>query len=259
MLSRRSNFDQMLEWCCRLFGAGIDVMFAAENSNSDGDEHSLESLHGKLEAALQASIGADGGVAWVEDGDAESEPTAMAAIALGDERCSDWLLANRGEDGLFILRAGPVENISVAPLAAIALPEGPEREVILDFIGNIRSEVVKGKGEAPLAWGWTKGTYSWVEPTSRVLLALRLLRPEATGEIDEAVAMLAERETTEGGWNYGNASALGTDLRPYAQTTAIATLALQGLGELAERGVASLMKLARQEMGSRQLRRRSAH
>jgi hypothetical protein len=44
----------------------------------------------------------------------------------------------------------------------------------------------------------------------------------------EAVGLLAARQCADGGWNYGNASVYDVDLRGYAQTTAIALIALQG-------------------------------
>ena len=39
--------------------------------------------------------------------------------------------------------------------------------------------------------------------------------------------MIANRVCEGGGWNYGNASVIGQDLRPYVPSTAIALVALQ--------------------------------
>ncbi len=83
-------------------------------------------------------------------------------------------------------------------------------------------------GDGRNGWGWTDDSYAWVEPTSRVLLAIKLLRPTDTATRDEAVRILHERHCNDGGWNYGSTSVKGVDLRGYAQTTAVALMGLQG-------------------------------
>jgi hypothetical protein len=206
-------------------------------------------LHDELRSVLERSVHADGGVGWGEAERAEAEPTALAALALGDERCAEWLAAHQDDDGGYAFDGGTFETAAVTALAALALPEGAARERALDRMVTDRAAHLESLGDYPLAWGWTTTTYSWVEPTSRVLHALRLLRPGATDAIDEAVASLAEREVDGGGWNYGNADVRGTDLKPYAQTTAVAVIGLHGMGDLASRGAAALRTLAVQEPG----------
>ena len=58
-----------------------------------------------------------------------------------------------------------------------------------------------------------------------------MLRPSATAEITDAVKLLADRSCVGGGWNYGNREVWDTDLEPYAQTTAIGLIGLQGAGD----------------------------
>ena len=58
--------------------------------------------------------------------------------------------------------------------------------------------------------------------------ALQILRPSATAEITDAVKLLADRSCVGGGWNYGSREVYDTDLEPYAQTTAIGLIGLQG-------------------------------
>ena len=116
--------------------------------------------------------------------------------------------AQRG-DGSFGLTAGPVESDSATGLAALALPPGPERESALDHVVTTPARKVPAYSVVPhdpslAGWGWASGTAGWVEPTARALLALRLLRPQAMGAIEDAVAFLADRESVDGGWNYGN-------------------------------------------------------
>ena len=71
-----------------------------------------------------------------------------------------------------------------------------------------------------------------MEPTSLCLLALKHERrrhPSAAADarIREAEQVLLTRSCATGGWNYGNASVLDQDLRPYVPTTALGLLALQ--------------------------------
>ncbi|HMK11667.1 MAG TPA: hypothetical protein VK461_08810, partial [Acidimicrobiales bacterium] len=88
-------------------------------------------------------------------------------------------------------------------------------------------------------------TFGWVEPTSRNLLALQILRPTATAEITDAVNLLADRSCVGGGWNYGNREVWDKELEPYAQTTAIALIGLQGAGDpkVVQDGYAVLRRL----------------
>jgi hypothetical protein len=97
-------------------------------------------------------------------------------------------------------------------------------------------------------WGWTPDTFGWVEPTAHAVLALQVLRPSAGAPLADGLAVLADRECDGGGWNYGNRVILGVDLPPYAQTTAVAVIALQGTQpELFAHGLSALDRLWRSE------------
>jgi hypothetical protein len=140
---------------------------------------------------------------------------------------------------------------------ALALPGGDVRERALDEL--VRVHAIGGVAGGPVphdpnvtGWSWTRGAFGWVEPTAWGLLALRRLRPAATDRIDDAVAMLADRECVEGGWNYGNRLVFDVALPPYVQTTAMALLGLRGLGpERTERGLAALADRWRGEQRGR--------
>ena len=190
----------------------------------------------------------------------EPEPTALAAIALDDEPARRWLAGAQRGDGSFGLTAGPVENDSATGLAALALPPGPERERALDHILSTPARKVPSDSVAPhdpslAGWGWAPGTFGWVEPTARALLALRLLRPQATGAIEDAVAFLADRESVDGGWNFGNRFVYDVALPPFGQTTAVALVGLHRIhtpgpaDELVSRGVDALRRLWPVERG----------
>jgi hypothetical protein len=76
-------------------------------------------------------------------------------------------------------------------------------------------------------WPWVEGTFSWVEPTSYALLALKGTGDLAHPRIREAERLLLDRECSDGGWNYGNRKARDTDLTSMVPTTALAAMALQ--------------------------------
>jgi len=93
-----------------------------------------------------------------------------------------------------------------------------------------------------IGWPWISGTFSWVEPTSYALLALKMcgLKPP---RVAVAEALLVDRVCQDGGWNYGNHTALGAPLVAYVPTSALAALALQDVaaaGEVVNRGLAFL-------------------
>ena len=88
------------------------------------------------------------------------------------------------------------------------------------------------------------------------MLALRLLRPQATGAIEDAVAFLADRESVDGGWNlHGNRFVYDVALPPFGQTTAVALIGLHGMrtpgpsAGLVSRGVGALRRLWPVERG----------
>ena len=68
----------------------------------------------------------------------------------------------------------------------------------------------------------TPATFSWVEPTSWCILALKKAAPDPTARetadrVIEAERMLADRCCLEGGWNYGNSNVLGKELHPMSR------------------------------------------
>jgi hypothetical protein len=70
--------------------------------------------------------------------------------------------------------------------------------------------------------------------------------------IDEAERLLIDRTCRPGGWNYGNATVMGRDLRPFVPTTALGLLALQDRRghEVVARGLATLETLWREEISA---------
>jgi hypothetical protein len=81
-------------------------------------------------------------------------------------------------------------------------------------------------------WPWSRAAFSWIEPTAWALLALKKMRGDldsgrARERIHEGERLAYDRMCERGGWNYGNSMVLGVQVPPYADTTALALIALQ--------------------------------
>jgi hypothetical protein len=145
-----------------------------------------------------------------------------------------------------------LDGPSAAALAALVISDARAARRALDYAVAHRSVAPPGSGDAGRrpGWGWTSDARSTVEPTSRVLLAVNALTPADQASRDEAIGLLRARQCADGGWNYGNASVNDVDLRGYAQTTAIALIALQGgPASLVRPGLAFLRSSWRREPG----------
>ncbi len=212
----------------------------------------MDDLWGAFAARVSAARNGDGGFGPKSSMPSEPEPTALATIALDDADGRAWLAARQAGDGSVPFDAAAVVNDASTALASIALGPGAARERALDHVVSTQARSTPSTPSAPHdesvhGWAWTEGTFGWVEPTSRGVLALRLFRPDAPAIVD-GVGLLRDRESVGGGWNYGNRTVFDEDLPPYAQTTAAALIALQGLdGELEARGIAALHRLWRTE------------
>ena len=77
-------------------------------------------------------------------------------------------------------------------------------------------------------WPWVMETHSWVAPTSLCILALQLAGHGQHERVLEAASMLTNRRLSSGGWNYGNTTVYGQQLRPLPDTTGMALSALAG-------------------------------
>lgn len=140
-------------------------------------------------------------------------PAALALSAFRGERATvaaagRWLLSHRGRGLPWRLR-----------LRYWLFPDQEPTEMDAGLVG----------------WPWYPGTFSWVEPTCYALLALKsaladLPSGSTRRRIAEGERLLLDRVCPGGGWNYGNSVVLGEELWPYADTTALALIALQDMG-----------------------------
>lgn len=77
-------------------------------------------------------------------------------------------------------------------------------------------------------WPWSDATHSWVTPTAMSMLALTIAGFREHERVQDGVRLLLDRQIPSGGWNYGNTSVLGNELRPFPETTGLALNALAG-------------------------------
>jgi hypothetical protein len=196
-----------------------------KGSNTESTSLSVLALKSASRDTLEKSL--QGGIHWLAtrqraDGswplnDRSKVPswsTAMAILALGlwpehqnrTIKAANWVLQQEGN------RPGLLGKI----LFALSFKKKAALNLNLDLVG----------------WPWVAGTFSWVEPTSYCLIALKKLRDKLAGtNVDERInqgdLMIYDRMCRGGGWNYGNNEVLEENLWPYPDITAIALIALQ--------------------------------
>lgn len=223
----------------------------------------------RLEALRQAQ-NADGGWSYFPNKSSWLEPTIYAALALHGSPEADraWNLVKAWQNADGGWRpAADVEishaATSLSVTAALARQESggetgePVRKAVSWLLGLSGEEstlskrailrigkalgMVQDERDFSLkGWPWKPDTASWVEPTSHALVALRQAARKDpkldTSELRERVrlgeGMLLDVRARDFGWNYGNRTARGEDLRSYPETTGIALVGLQGHSDL---------------------------
>lgn len=213
-------------------------------------------------ASLSENQNPDGGWGSLRGKRSNTEATALAVMALhaldgqnpSARRKSgvDWLVKQQNKDHSWPLNDTVKEGSWTTALAIMALGDSAEHgaravgaagwlseqegskpgilaEIVLWFTG--KSNVNKLNQDL-IGWSWVPRSFSWVEPTSYALMALKKLRPrlantKADERIRQADAMIYDRMCEGGGWNYGNSKVLDYALWPYPDTTALALIAMQ--------------------------------
>lgn len=182
------------------------------------------------------------------------EPTSWALLALGEGWVGDgswadfarprwaFLASRQTTGGLLSDTEASLANLASNGLASLVCARHASNLSHPDLGARINAGIVALKGARLTevdarqnnqlqAWPWVQDTFSWVEPTAWCLLALKRVpaasrSQAAAARIAEGNAVLENRMCVDGGWNYGNASTLGQDLRAYVPTTAAALMAL---------------------------------
>ena len=225
----------------------------------------------------------DGGWGATEGKQSNTESTAIAVAALkslaqksateGASRGTRWLLQHQNQDGSWPLNDAAKEGSWTSAQAIVALSAFPEHQ---EAVRRAARWLVLQEGSKPgllaqiilfvtgksninelnndlIGWSWVPHSFSWVEPTSYALIALKktraLLGETSVAErISQGEAVVYDRMCKEGGWNYGNSKVLDYALWPYPDTTAVALIALQDRAAEAanQTSLASLKKTARE-------------
>jgi len=99
---------------------------------------------------------------------------------------------------------------------------------ITDNTASIVSVV--GHDTTLVGWPWIEDTHSWLEPTAMAILALDREDLAYHPRVTEGIRVVLNRALAQGGWNYGNTSVFGRQLRPQPGPTGLALLALAAQG-----------------------------
>jgi hypothetical protein len=218
-----------------------------------------------IDGAIKLLVGAqneDGGWGAVKGKRSNTESTSFALMALNSMEGKPfiqqttvglkWLLEHQKEDGSWSLNDASKQSSWTTPIAVLALLSFPDQREnarraakwVLTQEGKkpgwvasllVRLSLVKKIVELDpylSGWSWTAGAFSWVEPTSYSLMALKKLKRSLAGtnceeRIRQGELLIYDRMCESGGWNYGNSRVLGEALWPYPDVTAVALIALQ--------------------------------
>lgn len=204
----------------------------------------------------------DGGWGFLPGKSSNTECTSLCLLALDSlgakqpmastKRGLDWLLQRQRADGSWPLSDSTNEASWTTALAIIALNRFREYQLKTRTASDW---LLKQEGRTPgvlarliaafvshsntvalnpdlKGWAWVPRTFSWVEPTSYALVALKQVRTHVAAmnleeRIQQGEMMIYDRMCSGGGWNYGNSKVFGDALWPYPDVTAVALIALQ--------------------------------
>ena len=189
-----------------------------------------------------------GGFANTDNSNYRSDATAWAILALvaaGDDNDKELLslartrlAASQLSDGRVSLSPEHPEIYWPTPLAILAWHQSPAHQDRLSQAANFllnnsgthwqtKAEDAVQHDHSLRGWPWVEATYSWVAPTALGIIALKTAGYGNQPRVLEAQRLLLDRECLHGGWNYGNRSVFGAELRPMPEDTGMALDALQ--------------------------------
>jgi uncharacterized protein (DUF362 family) len=191
----------------------------------------------------------DGGWGYAPGQPPQLEPTCLGLLALSlePERFAEAIAKGRAlleqaarPDGSYRLLKAREEAIWPTALVlfvktALGATDPSSRQTA-NFLLGVRARVPDNPELDELhdidltltGWPWAEKNFSWVEPTSWAVLALRAVGYAEHPRVQEGSRMLLDRAMDAGGINYGNRRILGKLTDPIPGPTALMLLALQG-------------------------------
>lgn len=194
----------------------------------------------------------DGGWGYAEGLPTQPEPTALVILALGveagnkptvDKACA-YLASLQESTGAIRVPGAFSKNYWPTALAVVALHDKPAHASIvrkaLSWLLALQSKTKAMNEELArdfeidttlVGWSWTEDTFSWVDPTSWVILALRHTGHAYHPRTQEGLKLLLDRAYPEGGANCGNRRIYGSMTEPVPANTCSLVLAHSGLAD----------------------------
>lgn len=188
-----------------------------------------------------------GGFAQKTGGPVQPDATAWAVIALAASGASsDELTGARSALEKFQLADGRVSLLPDQPQAfwptspaILAWRGSPQHKRALekaaDFLLKTKGMRLPGRLSAIFghdvtlqAWPWIEGNHSWLEPTGLAVMALEAAGRGDNPRVAVGRRLIMDRQIAGGGWNYGNTTVFGRELRPMPKTTGLALTCLAG-------------------------------
>jgi hypothetical protein len=212
----------------------------------------IENLRASGVNQLRGRVLPNGGFASVPRGDYRVDATCWAILALAGDPANRELLgwarsrlaADQLPDGRVCIAPEHPEAFWPSALAVLAWHQSPEHREnqarAAHFLLTNSGKHWQQEVNAALAhdtnikgWPWIAGTHAWVEPTGLAMIALKIAGYGNHDRIKEATRLLLDRQLPRGGWNYGNTTVFGQELRPMPLSTGIALNALKNQTSLA--------------------------
>jgi uncharacterized protein (DUF362 family) len=201
-----------------------------------------------LETLVQA-MHADGGWGYAPGQTPQLEPSCLGLLALSLEpatyaeqiaKTRAFIERNAVDDGSYRPLDGRQE--AIWPTSLVLFVKAACGVAVND-LNKTTSYLLGTRGRVPdqpeagelhdidlqlVGWPWAEKNFSWVEPTSWAVLALRFVGQSDHPRVQEGTRMLLDRAMDDGGINYGNRRILGKMTDPIPGPTALMLLALQG-------------------------------
>jgi len=191
------------------------------------------------------------------------EPTCYSLLALADnpsfskDKPLSWLSGLINQDGQLYLPQDDMPNWATALfiITSIRLDEMPDvRKASIEWLLEWKSQEVENDesdvtpvDSSLVGWSWISNTFSWVQPTSLAMTALKMAGLKTHERVTEGEALLLDRVCLDGGWNFGNPVVYDKKIEPSVMETALAIFALQDAPQAAneiKRGLAVIEQRA---------------